>query len=118
MMTINLETGALNVEQFRFSTKTEISYLSEKLNPSDFELWSSNDSWKSYRLINDRLIFILNFKNIFLEAIHICPSEKESDLTISKIIEKLGGEREYLWGSIELNNDKKGGFTSVLIKYF
>ncbi|SMC48690.1 hypothetical protein [Moheibacter sediminis] len=117
MITIDIKTGELKVNQLRFSSKTEISYLSEMLLSSDIELWFSHDIWRQYRFFNDRMIFILHFKNNLLQFIQISPIENEG-ATVLNIIEKLGGEQEYFWGKIEIFDDIKSRSISVLIKYF
>lgn len=116
MITIDIKTGELKVGQLRFSSKTEISYLNEMSLSSNIELWFSNDIWRQYRFFNDRMIFILYFKKNLLQFIQIFPLENEG-LTISNVIEKLGGEQKYFWGRIEIFDDIKSGNISVLIKY-
>lgn len=36
---------------------------------------------------------------------------------LSKKLESIGGANSYRWGSIELNEDRKGGILSILIEY-
>lgn len=117
MISIDLKVGKLKVDQDHFSPKTGIALFDKNTHSSKVELWTSNNNWKSYRMLKDELILILFFKDELLKIIEIYPVENEKNTTVSAIIEKLGGEQKYLWGKIEINDDKKAGYKSILIKY-
>ncbi len=42
---------------------------------------------------------------------------REEIKLVKQKLEDMGGENIYQWGSIELNEDIKGGIVSILIKY-
>jgi hypothetical protein len=117
MIGIDLKVGELEIDQNYFSPKTDIDFISKSAFSSKVELWTSNDNWKSYRILKDEMILILTFKDKFLKNIEIYPIENDKKSTLNHIIEKLGGEHKYLWGEIEINDDKKAGYKSVIIKY-
>jgi hypothetical protein len=112
-MNIDLITGELKLDCLSFSKQTEINYLKENIFSSNIELWSNYGIYKSYRLVKDKLIIILHFKNNILTMIEIYPVDKD----ISCILEEFGGEQNYPWGQVLLNDDKKAGYMSVLIKF-
>ncbi len=117
MISIDLKVGELEIDQNYFSPKIDIDFLSESTFSSMLELWTSIGIWKSYRIIKDEMILIFMFKDKFLKTIEICAIEDSKKITLSSIIKKLGGEHKYEWGEIEINNDIKAGYQSVLIKY-
>lgn len=117
MISIDLKVGEFEIDQNYFSPKSDIDFLNTSTLSSEVELWSSNDNWKSYRILKDEMILILIFKDKILKIIEIFPIENSKKYTIRNVIEKLGGERKYLWGDIEINDDKKAGYKSIIIKY-
>jgi hypothetical protein len=119
MINIDQGTGIVKIGCFSFSKGTEMAYLNSQIfSSSKVEMWSSKGIWKSYRFFENNLIFVLRFNYSLLEIIEIYPLEKKEDITALDIIIQLGGAHEYSWGNIELNNDKKAGYESVLIRYF
>jgi hypothetical protein len=117
MISIDLKVGELKLDYYSFSPRTDIKLLQRVLSPSELEIWSANDDWNSFRFFYNDLIVILFFKNELLKIIELYPTDSKSSLSVKKIIKKLGGEESYHWGSIEFNEDKKGGYESALIKY-
>jgi hypothetical protein len=114
---MDLIEGELKLGEYSFSSITTIDLLKAAIFPFELEPWSSNDNWNSFRIFYDDLIVILFFKSNFLKVIEIYKTDVKNSLGVSGVIEKIGGEGRYLWGSIELNQDIKGGYESVLIKY-
>lgn len=117
MISIDLKIGELQFDKNYFSQKTDIDFLSKSTLSSEVELWTSIGIWKSYRIIKDEIILILIFKDKILKTIEICTIEDSKKNTLRSIVEKLGGEQKYIWGEIEINDDKKAGYKSILIKY-
>ena len=117
MIRIDLKNGEFKIDKFVFSPLTKIDYILEYLLSQEIELWTSNQNWKSYRLRLEEFIVILFYQSEILKIIEIFPSIIENSISVSNLIIELGGESEYFWGKIELNNDIKAGYESVLIKY-
>lgn len=116
MISIDLKVGELEIDKNYFSPNTDIDLLFKSKFSSEVELWTSNDNWKSYRILKDEIILILMFRDKILKTIEIYPIENNNN-TLNSIIEKLGGEHKYQWGDIEINDDKKAGYKSIMIKY-
>jgi hypothetical protein len=118
MINIDLINGELKYEKWIFSSKKKLTYFMSLFLPSEIELWSFNQNWMSYRLnLSECFIFILYFQDEILKIIDILPVDTNSGNEVPLLLEKLGGENIYSWGKIELNNDIKAGYKSVLIKY-
>lgn len=118
MMNIDLTNGELKYEEWIFSPRKDLNYFLNLFRPTEMELWSSHTNWISYRLkISKDWIFILYFQDEALRTIDVYPIDNNKGNEISLLLEKLGGEHIYSWGRIELNDDIKAGYKSVLIKY-
>lgn len=117
MIRIDLKNGEFKIDKFVFSPRTKIDYILEYILSQEIELWTSNQNWKSYRLCLDEFIVILFFQGEIFKIIEVFPSVIENSSSVSNLIIELGGESEYFWGTIEINNDIKAGYESILIKY-
>lgn len=94
---------------------------------SDLNLLIANDEWETYRLSGideGETILIVQFFKKVLMNVNICLgmkylhySQADSLTIIKERLLDLGGEKEYSWGSVQLNNDLKSGYYSILIKY-
>jgi hypothetical protein len=118
MININKINGELKFEECFFSPRKELKYYLTLFHSDQIELWSANQNWKSYRLsISRYFILIIFFKDEILNMINVYPIAKNNDNEVSLLLEKLGGENVYPWGSVEFSNDTKAGAKSVLVKY-
>jgi len=116
MIDINLINGELKYGEYLLVPKGKFDYFRSLFLSTEMELWTSNKNFTSYRLnLSDEFIFILYFLNEELKTIDIYPKNKRNE--ISLLLENLRGEHFYSWGKVELNNDIKAGYKSVLVKY-
>jgi len=118
MIDINLINGELKYGEYLLVPKGKFDYFRSLFLPTEMELWTSKQNSITYRLnLSDEFVFILYFLNEELMTIDIYPKNKNSLNEIALLLENLGGEHFYSWGKVELNNDIKAGYKSVLVKY-
>lgn len=111
MIAIDFKTGLFEVLGQKIETKNDVLLFSES------SLIISNAGWVTYRLdltsTGERFIFNFLFFEDSLKKVEIFSSTTSNE-NISNV---LGGYRKYSWGKIELNEDKKANYSSVLISY-
>jgi|JI7StandDraft_1071085.scaffolds.fasta_scaffold79543_1 hypothetical protein len=118
MIYIDLTNGEIKFEKWIFSPKRKLDYYNNLFSSPEMELLISNRNWLTYRLsISEYFIFTMVFENETLRMFEIYPTNVDRHNGVSFLIEKLGGEHIYSWGKIELNDDIKASYKSVLLTY-
>lgn len=127
MINLNLTNGELKCGKWILSPTTKLSVLKDTLDPTEMELWVSNQKWISYRLNRNReFVCVLQFYDNVLYLVDIYPKVSDDRYTrrlhvdraeVLLLLKELGGENIYPWGSVSLFNDVKGGFRSVGVTY-
>ena len=122
MITINNNSGELHFSNWTLSPKTKLNDIKKIFSSKELELWGySSDQCVTYRLkISDEYILIVTFLSDAINRIEIYPrniAEDKMPFVLRDILENLGGARIYPWGKIQLKNDVKAGYDSVLISY-
>jgi hypothetical protein len=119
MIAINYSDGTIRFNNLVVSPGSKLSSIADGIVSKNLELWSSHNEWTSYRINSDKeFIVILMFFNEIIKSVEIYPnlvSENDDELQIA--LEKLGGENDYHWGTVELNNDHKAGYKSIVVHF-
>ncbi len=132
MINLDKNTGYLKIEA-ALSIKPG-SYYSEVKNMIDenFKAIESrpNSEWISYQIpsiLNGQYALVMFFFKDVLSFLNISMGGKynfppfvitdEERFEIRRLLQQIGGEKKYSWGSIQYSEDYKGGSVSVLIKY-
>ncbi len=119
MITLDNQSGEFCLDELRISCGDNFKKISETVLLENLELWTSNVPWVSYRYTaNMDYIVVIFFYEDVIKYIDIYPNRvKDSRAFLYNSLKKLGGESKYFWGKVELNNDKKAGYTSIVITY-
>ncbi len=115
-MTIDLNTGKFVYNNFHFYPQMRIDKIKSYFAQSQLELRLKNDKWETYKTTIEHYIFRFIVFDGAIKIVEIFPVGNGGE-TLEDTLSVLGGERVYHWGQVELNNDLKAGYKSVLIKY-
>jgi len=130
-MVLNTSTGELMVlEGDIFNFQTNETYLESIQNKYKIEIHTTNTGSKYFTihdLDNGNINLVFLFYNNSLEWLSISLGRKynfplfiiteEEKIILRKLLESIGGENLYTWGSVKFNEDNKGGFVSIIIKF-
>jgi hypothetical protein len=127
MISLDKSTGELIIGKNNFNPYLKCSDFEHREKSYVAELLLQNEEWKTFKISdinNGENIFVLRFYDEQLKMIEISLgmnyinySEMENRKELKRLLEKMGGADIYSWGIIEFNEDLKGGYVSLLIKY-
>ncbi len=123
MMVLDKNNGRFNFNNIYINCELSISDLKNICFSENNKLIAlvENGDWISYRLhLDDDWICILQFyqeKVKWFNIFYNSDSEQLSLITIKKLVEGWGGEKQYDWGSVNLTNDVKADYYSILVRY-
>lgn len=119
-MKVDSTNGSILFDNNIISSYDKIDDLKNKFS-NKLELWMENDDWNTYRLdVTKKFILIIRFFQNKIQLIEIYPksnSESQKRRVVENYLEDFGGEKDYPWGKVGLNNDIKAGYESLIIKY-
>lgn len=129
MIKLNKENGQLEIDNYCFNSATSYFELENLKRGEQIETRITNTGSRFYTLINvdngESKIMVMFHKeklwiDIFTGKNYNFPpftiTDKEKQIILKRLAD-IGGEKTYSWGSVELNEDRKGGTVSILIKY-
>jgi hypothetical protein len=121
MITVNINNGILQFEGFLICPLDKIRDLKSKFSDEYLELWIENGNWTTYRLdAFSKFILLIRYFNDEIQLIEVYPkgsNDNQRKKNLILCLKKLGGEKKYSWGSIEMNNDFKAGYESLIINF-
>ena len=130
MINLHNKNGNLNIGDLCITPEMCLQDITELKRNYDVVLAVENGDYISYRLPNfdeGKLSFIFYFYKEKISSLGIGLGSKyafppfeiteEERREIKKLLETIGGERNYSWGSVYYSEDSKGGSISVGIKY-
>jgi|GEM_PF-6071048 hypothetical protein len=121
MISINIKNGEFQFNKWIFSPNDTLSEIKNKFSFHEFELRLKNQEYSTYRLnISEEYIiriffFIESIKSIEIYPINI--NEDNRDRVSQRILENLGGTKNYSWGEVQLIIDHKACYESIVIRY-
>ena len=107
--------GEFHFERWILKPNDVLNKVINDFSSKEFELWIENGQWKTYKLnISEEYVFLVFFFDNVIKFIEVYSKQKES---LNETLEKLGGEKKYSWGKVELNVDYKAGYNSIVINF-
>lgn len=120
-MRLNCNNGAFQLDEYSISPQDKISDLKKKFSNDRLEIWIENNEWITYRLdTSSKFILMIRFFKNVMHLIEVFPksySDGQRRKDLLNYLEILGGENKYRWGKVELNEDEKAGYESIVINY-
>lgn len=111
---LDYSLGWLAIGKLTLKPNISLNYLNDMCQ-SDLDEWFEHEDWKQLRLKKyDNYIFVFHFFKLQLKKIEIL---KGNGIETREFLNFLGGSKKCFWGDIQLNDDVKAGYISILIKY-
>lgn len=121
MMNLNKNNGNFGFGEYLIKPLCQIQDLKNEFANENLELWIENNEWITYRLeFREKFILLISFFNDNLKTIEIyltCQPGKNVRNRLQDLLGCIGGENKYSWGNVELNEDIKAGYASIVIKF-
>lgn len=123
MIKLNTKNGSLTINAENINFKMQIFEFNKYIDNSLFLIMKNND-YEIYNMKLEKDNLGLNFQffknklNTITISTLIGNPFEISKLMIDetkKILNELGGEKEYSWGKVEYFEDRKGGFVGINI---
>ena len=112
-MELNTYNGNFILDNFSFSSKDNVSTLKNKFVNNLF-LWNVYSDYETYKIeYKGNLIVLFHFFKNKISSIELFSKNN----SIEDILEFIGGENKYNWGTVFVNIDIRAGYESVIIKY-
>lgn len=120
MIALNSKNGEVYIDNLIFSSTININDFKIRFSDCEIEELLKNNQWESFKIniLKEYIIGIFFYdSSIRFVEIYVKRSVGNIDKHLNQIMGEIGGEKTYSWGRVELNNDIKAGYKSILIKY-
>ena len=113
MLKLNIYNGNIILDNYSFSCKDNTSEL-KNVFLKDLLLWSVNNEYQTFKLnYSESLIVLFHFFKDSISSVELYSKNN----SIENVLNDIGGEKKYSWGSVYLNIDIKAGYKSVIVQY-
>lgn len=130
MIKVDYNTGILHLDDIIIMPKSNLDELDALAKKFKIKKSFERNDLKIFVLFgmnNGEMVVSLSFKMDILTAINISTAKQSSDQAfvvsqkerwqILAWLSLIGGIKNYPWGGVDLNDDRKGSELSILIKY-